>query len=195
MLLSNSSSASTSYALDDEREMDKAANQIYRNGIKFYNKGKHWNCTQELIILLDYYPQFGKIDGVIYYVAESLSEMEMNKPAIKMFRYLIKTYPKSKYVPNSLLGIQKIYFREKKYKESMNYYFLIIKNNYNKEIADVARYYHAQSNFYLKKWDDAVLTLRRISNTSEFYDYGLYTTGLAMLKKKEFVQPWITSNA
>jgi len=173
---------------DDERERERAANHLYRNGIKLYLAGKYWDCAQELIVLLDFYPQFEKIDGVIYYVAESLSEMEMNKPALKMLRYLLKTYPKSEYTSVALLGLQKIYFREKKYEEATHFYFSIIKNNYDAQITDAARYYHGQSNFYMKKWDNAILVLRRISNKSEYYGHALYTTALAMLKKKEFVQ-------
>ncbi|MBN1351256.1 hypothetical protein JXJ21_17695 [candidate division KSB1 bacterium] len=173
-------------ASNDERDMDKAADRIYRNGVNSYFAGEYWNCAQELIILLDFYPQFDKIDGVVYYIGESLNEMEMNNPALKMFKYLIKMYPQSEYVPNAMLGIQKIYFREEKFNEVMNYYFLIIKNNYENEVADAARYYHAQSNFYLNKWENAILILRRINPASEYYDHALYTTGLAMLKKKEF---------
>lgn len=176
-------------ALDDDRDIQQAANHLYRNGVKFYYAGKYWDCAQELIILLDFYPQFEKIDGVIYYVAESLNEMQMNKPALKMFKYLLKTYPKSQFIPHTLLGLQKTYFREKRYKEAMQFYFLVIKNNYDSKLVDVARYYHGQSNFYMKKWDNAILILRRITNSSEYYDHALYTTALAMLKKKEFAQP------
>jgi len=168
--------------------MQKLAERVFESAIKLFNAKKYWDATQELIILIDYYPQYSKIDGVYYYVAEALGQLEMNKPAAQAFKWLISKYPQSEYAPHGLMGLLKIAFRQKDYKQALTYYYTILKKYSESEVLNAARYYAGQSLYHLKKWDQAILLLKRINIQDEYYDYSLYTISLCMLKKKEFAR-------
>jgi len=165
-------------------EIKRAANQIYRQAQKLFQEGAYWSCARELIILMDFYPTFEKMDGVIYYLAECLYEEELNDAAIKMHKYLIKKYANSEFIPLSMYGLEKASYKEGNYKETLTIYYAIIKRSENQPIIDAARYYAGQSHYYLKNYDTAITIFKKISNTSEYYDGALYTTALIYLKKK-----------
>jgi len=170
----------------DPREMQKLASRVYESALKMFNEGKYWDATQELIVLIDYYPEFNRIDGVYYHVAECLSQLEMNKPAQQAFKWLIVKYPQSSFAPKALLGLEKIAFRENDHNNVLQYYYSILKKYSEDGALTPARYYAGQSLFHMKKWDQAVVILKRIDEKSEYYDYSLYTIALSMVKKKEF---------
>jgi TolA-binding protein len=169
----------------DSREMQKLASRVYESAVKMYAEGKYWDATQEFIVLIDYYPEFTQIDGVYYYVAEALSQLEMNKPAKQAYKWLILKYPQSKYAPKALLGLEKIAFRENDHNNVLQYYYAILKKYSEDEALTPARYYAGQSLFHLKKWDQSIIIFKRIDEKSEYYDYSLYTIALSMVKKKE----------
>lgn len=168
------------------RDLQKIADRVYESAVKLFDSGKFWEATQELIVIIDYFPQFNKIDGVYYYTAQSLNELEMNKPAIQAFKWLIDKHPQSKFAPYAYLGLQKIAYRQEDYKNSVTYYYTILKKYSESKVLNAARYYAGQSLYNLKQWDQAILLLKRIGIQDEFYDYSLYTTALCMIKKKEF---------
>lgn len=170
---------------DDSREMQKLASSVYESALKMFNAGEYWDSIQELIVLIDYYPEFTEIDGVYFYVAEALSELEMNRPARQAYKWLIVKYAQSDFAPKALLGLEKIAFREKKYNSVLKYYYAILKKYSENKALTVARYYAGQSMYYLKKWDQAIIILKRINEKSEYFDYSLYTISLCMIKKKE----------
>ncbi len=172
----------------DVRELQKLSDGVFRKGIKLFQAGKYWEATQELIVIIDYYPDFKGVDGVYFYVAEALNQIEMNKPAIQAYKWLINKYPNSEYAPKALLGLLKIYYRQKDYQNTLNYYNTILKKYSENEALDIARYYAGQSLYQTKNWDQAILLFQRIEPQSEFYDYSLYTTALCMLKKKRIKQ-------
>lgn len=177
---------------EERRELQKLAERVFQSAKKLFTAGEYWKTTQELIVLIDYYPQFAKIDQVYYYVAESLRELEMSKPAIQTYKWLLLKSPQSNFTPHALLGLQKVAFQKKEYKKSYNYYYTILKKYSESSVLNAARYYAGQSLYYLKKWDQAILLLKRINKKSDYFDHALYTISLAMLKKKEFTRRWNT---
>ena len=96
-----------------ESEIERAANQILRGSIELFKEESYWNCARELIILMDFYPDFGRLDEVVYYLARCLFEEELTTAAIRMYKYLIKKFPTSSFVPASILGLQKAYYYQK----------------------------------------------------------------------------------
>ena len=47
------------------KEVQKAAKQIYRQAKNLFEEGAYWSCARELIILMDFYSQFEEMDGVV----------------------------------------------------------------------------------------------------------------------------------
>lgn len=167
-----------------DREVQKAANQIYRNAQKLFDEGAYWSCAKELIILMDYYAEFEQMEGVVFYLAECLYEEELNTAALRMYKYLIKTYPESKYTAAALFGLEKTSYKEGNHKGTLAIYYQIIKRIQEKSVIDAARYFAGQSHYYLNNYDTAIKIFDQIDSKSEYYDAALYTTALAYLKKK-----------
>jgi len=165
-------------------EMKRAARQIYRQAINLYEEEAYWSSARELVILMDYYPEFSDMDGVVYYLAECLYEEELNAAALKMFKYLIRKYPDSKFIAAALFGLEKSSYKEGNYKDTLTIYYRILKRLNNDEVIDAARYFAGQSHYYLQNYETAIDIFKQISNTSDYYDGALYTTALAYLKKK-----------
>ncbi|MBD3288757.1 tetratricopeptide repeat protein [candidate division KSB1 bacterium] len=168
----------------DIRIIKTAAKQIYRQAVELYEEGSYWKCCRELIILMDFYTDFEKMDGVIFHIAECLYEEELNEAAVKMYKYLLKNYPKSEYFPKALFGIEKVNYNAEKYKETLSVYYQILKLVTDQEILNAARYFAGQSHYYLKNHDTALEILKQISNNTKYYDGALYTTALIYLRKK-----------
>lgn len=169
----------------DERIIKSAAKQIYRQAIDLFEEGSYWKCSRELIILMDFYADFEEMDGVIYYIAECLYEEELNEAAVKMYKYLLQNHPESKYYQKALYGIEKVNYKAEKYKETLTVYYQILKVVTDEEILNAARYFAAQSHYYLQNYDTALEIFKQVSDKSKFYDGSLYTTALIYLRKKQ----------
>ncbi len=171
-------------ANNQDKEIERAANQILREGIELFTKGAYWKSARELIILMDYYPEFERLDEVIYYVAQCLFEEGLTTATTRMYKHLIKKYPQSSLVPATLLGLEKTYYRQQNYKLALSLYFAILKQTpQDKELLNAACYYAGLSHFNLKNYDMAINVLKKIDDRSNYYDSALYTTALSYLKK------------
>ena len=167
-----------------DKEILHAANQILREGIELFNEGAYWKSARELIILMDYYPEFERLDEVVYYIAQCLFEEDLPTSATRMYKHLIKKYPQSPLVPATLLGLEKTYYRQENYKLALSLYFAILKQtSQDKELLNAACYYAGLSHFNLKNYDMAINVFKKIDDRSNFYDSALYTTALSYLKK------------
>jgi len=185
--LKNSSNQDQSQTRKDQqfdREIKRAANQILRGSIELFNEEAYWKCARELIILLDYYSDYERIDEVIYYLAQCLFEEDLPISAIRMYKHLLKKYPQSSFVPATLLGLEKTYYHQKNFKLALSVYFTILKKSpQDKELLNAACYYAGLSHFHLKNYDMAINVLKKTDDHSDYYDNALYTTALSNLKK------------
>ena len=183
----NISKADNNNFINDEQELkalDIAANKIYNKALDLFNKGKYWQCSQKLFIIMDFYTEFSQLDGVIYHMAECLYEEEMNDASMKMYKYIIKNYSGCEYIPASLFGLQKAHYKIGNYKKALTVYYRILKDKNNASVINAARYFAGQSHFHLKNFDTTINLLKYIDNKNQYYDGALYTTALSHLKKK-----------
>ncbi len=181
---SNQYQAQKKNDLEPDEEVKRAAHQVFREGIKLYNEGAYWKSARELIILMDYYAEFDQLDQVIYYIAQCLFEENLPASAAKMYTHLIKKYPQSQFIPAALLGLEKTYYHQQDYKLALSIYFAIVKqSNADKELLNAACYYAGLSHFNLKNYDMTINVLKKIDNSSNYYDCALYSTALSYLKK------------
>lgn len=169
--------------------MERAATSIFNKALENYQKGIYWKCTLDLVVILDYYPQFSKIDGVLFYLGNCLYELEMYQGADRLYRYLLKNIPSTRYLPNALLGLQKIYYQKGDYTQSLKFYKALEAHYSNYEIISESRYYAGQSYYHLGNFSVVPKILQQVSSRSEFYPFALYTMGLAQLKKKAYGNP------
>lgn len=172
----------------EDRNMERVAQRLYKSALKFYYDRAYWKAARELIILLDYYPSFSDADGVLCHLGESLYSMEMYKSSHKMFRFLVTKFPQSELVPQGLYGLQRIQYQAENYAESLKIYDALVANYPKSDLMGGIHYFGGMAYFHLHDYDKAIATLGKISNRSEYFDYGLYTFGLAQLKKKNINQ-------
>ena len=181
---SNQNSNQSSYDKKLEKEIDRAANQIFRGSLELFKEGAYWDCARELIILMDYHSTFEKMDEIVYYLGQCLFEEELGVAATRMFKYLLKKFPRSPMVPAALLGLEKTYYHQNEYKQALRVYFALLKKApEEKEILNAASYFAGQSHFNLKNYDMAINLLKKIDSRSSYYDVALYCTALSYLKK------------
>ncbi len=171
-----------------DRNMERVAQRLYKSALKFYYDRAYWKAARELIILLDYYPSFSDADGVLCHLGESLYSMDMFKSSHKMFRFLVTKFPQSEYVPQGLYGLQRIQYQAENYAESLKIYDALVANYPNTDLMNGIHYFGGMAYFHLHNYDKAIAILSQIGSRSEYYDYGLYTIGLAQLKKKNINQ-------
>ncbi|MDZ7289329.1 MAG: tetratricopeptide repeat protein [candidate division KSB1 bacterium] len=172
-----------------DQNMDKAALRLYRNALKYYVDKAYWKAARELIILLDYYPAFSQVDGVLYYLGESMYQLTMYKSAAKMFRFLLTKYSHSEYAAQALYGLQRVSYQTQDYTESLRIYSGIVTRFPDDDIMDGAHYHAGMAYYYQRDYDNCIATLSKVRSRSEYFDYGLYTVGLAYLKKKWSTRP------
>jgi outer membrane protein assembly factor BamD (BamD/ComL family) len=167
-----------------DREMERAASRLYDGAMKYYKTEAYWKAARELITILDFYPAFSEIDGVLMHLGESLYNMRMYDSASRMFRYLATKYPNSPYLAKALHGLQRVNYQSGDLIESLKIYNGFASRFASEEIIDGAHYFGGMAYFQMQNFDSTVAALTKISMRSKYYDYGLYTTGLALLKKK-----------
>lgn len=167
-----------------DRDLRKIAEKIFADA-KVYVKGEsYWDAIRELIILLDYYPDFERMDEVIIMLGDGLYEMELYHASSEMYRYFVKNYFGSPLLSQALLGLEKTKFREGNFQESLNFYEAILQAPRPIDVDDEARYYAGQSYYTIKDYPNALEAMLNLDPRSEYYDYGLYTVGLALLRMK-----------
>ncbi len=167
----------------EERGRLVAANKILSRSEGLFKKGEYWSCAQELIIILDFFPQFDKMDKVVNLLGQCLFQEELTEASIRMFNYLLKNYKTSDYVGEALLGLERGFYQQHNYKQALRVFYVILKNSqYYATVFDEACYLAGKCHYELKNYDIAISTLKKINNKSEFYDSALYATALSYLK-------------
>lgn len=167
-----------------DRDLDKVVSRLYRTALRFYDEASYWKAARELITILDYYPAYREIDGVLIYLGESLYQMQMYDSASRMFRYVATKYPKSVYLAQALHGLQRLYYQTAEVEESLKIYTGIVARFPNDETIDGVYYYGGLAYYQKHDYDNAIVVLSKVRSSSQYFDFGLYTTGLAFLKKK-----------
>lgn len=165
-------------------EIERAAINLYNEAVKKFKKKLYWKSAVDLIVVLDFYAEFSKLDDVIHQLGNCLYEMGMYDGADRMYRYLLKAFPKTPNLPSAILGLQKVYYQQKDYQKSLRFYRALEAHYSHFNGINESRYYAGQAHFHLKNYTLVPQLVRHIGTRSEFYPFGLYTSGLAHLKKK-----------
>ncbi|MFQ5772557.1 MAG: tol-pal system YbgF family protein, partial [bacterium] len=117
-------SQSTNIVSQDKtkEEIERVANQQLDQAAKKFKEKQYWQSAIDLVFILDSYTDFSKLDEVIYLLGNSLYEMEIYDGADLMYRYLLKTIPKTPLLPDVILALQKVYYQKKEYQQSLKFY-------------------------------------------------------------------------
>lgn len=165
-------------------ELEKAAENLFKEVRKSYKNKKYWEALTDLIIVLDSYPGFTKFDEGLFYLANCLYEMEMYDGSEQMYRYLLRTAKKPKIIVETILGLQKVTFQKGEYQQSLKFYKAIESNYADYDIIYESRYFSSQTHFKMKDYDLVLNLMPHMKKKNKFYPFALYTSALTHLKKK-----------
>jgi len=189
LLVTASSGLSQAQTSED---LEHLAYRTFKEGLRQYEAGAYWKAAKEFIVILDYYPSFSRLDATLYSLGECLYRMELYVASGRVFKHLVRTHPQSEWVPRALYGLERVAYQTKNLRDGVRYYEALREKYHNLDFEDGARYYAGQSHYELRNYDMAIAILEPIDPGSSFYDYALYTLGLAHLKKKASNKVWST---
>lgn len=167
------------------KDLEKASVRLHGEGEDLFAQGRYWECARDLIILIDFFPDYSRIDEVFFMLGESLYEIGLYDGSSKMYKHLVKNHVRSPLLAHALLGLQRIQFDRDDHARCIEFYKAIIRCPGHKDAADAARYYAGRSYFVVKDYPQAIQLLTEISEASPFFDYGFYTAGLALIRMKK----------
>lgn len=167
-----------------ESDIDKSSEKLFNNALDYFDKGNYWDCARDLIILMDFNPQYPKIDHVVFTLAECLYEIDLPRGASKLYKHLITKYVRSTLLPRALLGLQRIEYDRSDFARCIEFHNAISRSNPPQSVLDASLYYAAMCFYYYKDYPQTTQLMLEISDKSPYYDYGQYTASLSYLRMK-----------
>ena len=173
------------FSQETNKEQEYASDKIFSRAVALAESENYNRAVQQLIPILDYYPDYSRVDEVMYNLGAYLTEMELYKAAERIFTHLIQTNIEGPMVPNAIYGLERLFYQNGDYDRALDY-FRILRDKFPDNTIDDGIYYYAgQSYFFNEDFDNAILMFDAIEPGSQFWGFALYTNALAKFKKKE----------
>ncbi len=169
----------------EKEELERAAEKLYLEAEKLFMDGDYWESSRNLIILMDFYPSYSKIDQVVFTLGDCLFEIGLLDGSKKIFKFLVKKYIASPHLPRALLGLQRIEYDKGNLEKCIEFYKVITKGNPSRDILDASRYYAGLSYYNLFDYDKAIEILTEIDKGNPYSPYAQYTAALSYLRLRQ----------
>lgn len=176
------------FDLDKNNEQEKTAARLFHRALNFYRAGDYWQSSREMAALLDHYPSFSRADETYFTLGNCLNELGMLNGAAKMYRHILKKFIYSRFVPQALLGLQRVNYEKGALSESLTYYEAAMRGNPSREIIDIANYYAGLTYYKLGDYPKSILALSDVGIKSPYYDYVLYNLAESLLRMQRVNQ-------
>ncbi len=173
------------FKIVNDEDLEKAAGKRFSKAMTFYKSGEYWKSSRELIELVEEYSEFSEIAQAVYILANCLYELNMQEGSFKLYENLLKNYISSSYVPDALLGLQRIEYDRDNFSASLDYYQTLLRGNPSSDIIDLANYYAGMAYYKQANYPLAVQVLQTASPKSPYYDYILYTLAVSLLRMQD----------
>ena len=155
---------------------------------KHFDQENYWESARDLIILMDFHPNFSQADKVVFNLGECLFEIGLYEGSSKLYKYLVKKFISSPLLPQALLGLQRIEYVSGDFPRCIEFYKAIFRSSPEKAILDVSRYYAGLSYSKIKNHPEAIKILSQIDASCPYYDHALYSIGLSYLRMRKVRQ-------
>jgi len=156
--------------------------------MNFYRDADYLQSSREMAALLDRYPYFSRADETYFTLGNCLNELGMLNGAARMYEHILKKFIYSRFVPQALLGLQRVNYEKGALSESLTYYKAAMRSNPSQDITDIANYYAGVAYYKLGDYPKSILTLTDVSNKSPYYDYVLYNLAKSLLRMQRVNQ-------
>ena len=167
------------------KALESSAEKLFETSSEQFKERNFWECSGNLILILDAYPEFSEIDHVIYMLGECLYESGMPEASRRIFEYFVSTQVDSKYMPSVLAAMQRIDFDQKDYEKSLEIHNALMNAKPEKEIAQYSLYYAGITRLHNHDYTGAIEYLSQIDESSPYWDNALYNLGLACLQTEQ----------
>ena len=111
--------------IQSNREQEYAANKIVAQSDDLAQKGEFRNAVLKLIPIVDYYPEYTKIDQVLFRLGNHLTEIGLYDAAFNLYKHLITNHVDSPQVPFVLFRIEKLYYLQENYERAIDYFRIL----------------------------------------------------------------------
>ncbi len=171
-------------------ELEQSADELYLKSKKMFDVKEYWECARNLILLMDVYPNYSKIDQTVYMLGECLYETGLLDGSRKILTFFATRYYQSALLPDGLCSLQRIEYDKGNYDISLKINSLVLKckPTPSQAILDYTNYYAGLAYYQLDQYQNALTLFNAISEKSAYYGHGLYQGSLALLKMEKVTE-------
>lgn len=108
--------------------------------------------------IIQTYPNFDRMDKILFYLGTNLSEADKHDQALKVYRKFLSNFPNSEYAPNVLLSIGEYYFQQEDNAERALQFYKKVQEFPDSSVYSYARYKAAWCYYNLEQKQKAMDT-------------------------------------
>ncbi len=176
-------------------EWQKSSEKLFSEARRHYQSENYWEAARDLIILLDFNPEFHKSDEVVFILAECLYEIGLPQSAGRLYQHLVTRYLRSPLQPNALLGLERIEFDRQDWSRCIEYHQIIVRSTSPQTVTDASSYFAGLSYYQLRDFPKSMESLLQVSIKSPWYPFAQYNLALAQMRMKQVPRAVVTLRA
>ena len=169
------------YAKKMARSMDIAPNEIYLKALKLYSQGKFWDAYFLFAQIMNDYPDFFKIDWVLYYAGSCQENLDMRENALFSYQSLKGGFPQSNATPNADLGLMRLYYRGEDFSKVPQQFSLLDKPAVPDSLKYAAYFILGQTHMARKDFSKAFEVLSAVPIDHADYLFAQHSAAIALL--------------
>jgi tetratricopeptide (TPR) repeat protein len=173
------------YARRLAQGLSVSPNDLYNRALRLYYAGEYWQAYFIFARIKTDFPTFFKNDYVQHYKGACLEKLDFREAAIDAYDAMLTEFPHSQMVPNTELGMQRVYYREGDDDKVAERYRSLISMNREVEATDSLKYHAAylmgQSAIRTKSYGQALQVLPTIRETHPDYLFAQHSMGIAVI--------------
>ncbi|HNW60430.1 MAG TPA: tetratricopeptide repeat protein [bacterium] len=176
-------------------EWQKSSDRLFSEARRHYLSEKYWEAARDLILLLDFNPEYEKNDEVVYTLAQSLYEIGLPQGAERLYQHLITRYLRSPLQPDALLGLERIEYDRQEWNRCLEYHQIILRSVAPSTVTDAANYFAGMAQYQLRDFPKSMEQLVQVSVKSPWYPFAQYNLALAQMRMKQVPRAVVTLRA
>lgn len=155
------------------------SSELYNRAMKLYYKGEYWDAYFLFMRILTEYPDFHKNDLASYYAGSSLEELDMREEAINMYGSVKNEFSLSSIVPNSDLGLMRVYYRQGDYNSVSNQYIELNRQGVPDSIRSHGNYIMGEAELRNGEYNKAVQYFELVPENHPVYVFAQHSSATA----------------
>ncbi|MGB7569046.1 MAG: tetratricopeptide repeat protein [Chitinivibrionales bacterium] len=169
------------YAKKMARSLDIAPNTIYLAALKLYSEGKFWDAYFLFSQIINDYPDFFKIDWVLYYAGSCQENLDMRENSLFTYQSLKAGFPQSNAAHNADLGTMRVYYRMEDYAKVAQQFTLLDKAEVPDSLRGAAYFILGQTHMAQKDYSKAYEILSAVPPDHPDYLFAQHSAAIALL--------------